>query len=365
MRGQLSAQFEKRFSRDTVIRGDLQLPTDEFHVAVLFGPSGCGKTTVLRCLAGLERPNDGHITCDGQRWFDAGRRLFLRPQERDIGFLFQEYALFPHLTVAQNIAYGLRRARAEDRRRRVGAIIEQFQLAGLSERYPDHISGGQQQRVALARALVRRPRLLLLDEPLSSLDATLRDELRVELRRLLSEHAVPVVLVTHDRIEAMALGDQIVVMHAGRVLQAGSLADVFSRPKNLEVARIVGVETILSGDVVDVRDGLAIVDLGGVRLTAVASGPVAGRVHVCLKAEDVMVMRQPHADLSVRNQLPAVVKWLLSEGPLVRVGLDAGFELSALVTRPACEELGLNAGERVTVGVKAPSIHLVARSGDR
>lgn len=365
MSGELAAQFQNRFSCDVLIHGDLQLPTDAFHVTVLFGPSGCGKTTVLRGLAGLQRPDEGHIFVNGATWFDARRSICLSPQERDIGFLFQEYALFPHLTVAENIAYGLRRLPREECRQRAAMIVEQFQLGGLSERFPDQISGGQQQRVALARALVRRPRLLLLDEPLSALDATLRDQLRAELRRLLAEYAVPVVLVTHDRIEAMALGDQIIVMHAGRVLQRGSVPEVFGRPNSLEVARIVGVETILTGEVVHVQDGLATVEVRGVRLTAVTPASAIRQVHVCLKAEDILLLRQPHPDISIRNQFPAVVKWLSPEGPLVRVGLDAGFELSALVTRSASAELDVKTGERVIVGVKAPSIHLVPRSGER
>lgn len=193
------------------------------------------------------------------------------------------------------------------------------------------------------------------------MDATLRDELRGELRRLLAEFAIPVVLVTHDRTEAMALGDQMVVMIEGRVRQQGSVPEVFSRPLDYEVARIVGVETILSGEVLSVHEGLATVEVAGVRLTAVAPDPAVQNVYVCLKAEDVMLLRQPHADMSVRNQIPAVVKWLSAEGPLVRVGLDCGFELSALVTRPACEQLQLKAGERVTVAFKAPSMHLIAR----
>lgn len=142
MSGELMAQFEKRFPRGAVIQGELQLPTDGFHITILFGPSGCGKTTVLRCLAGLERPDTGRITCGNETWFDAEQRLFRQPQERDIGFLFQEYALFPHRTVAENIAFGLRRLSRENRCRTVGLFMERFQLEGLADRYPHQISGG-------------------------------------------------------------------------------------------------------------------------------------------------------------------------------------------------------------------------------
>lgn len=364
MSRELMADFEKRFPRGAVIRGELRLPADRFHVTVLFGPSGCGKTTVLRSLAGLERPNSGRIEFHGESWFDAGRRTLLSPQARDVGFLFQDYALFPHLTVAENVAYGLRRLPVERRSRLVTEILDRFQIRELERRYPHQVSGGQQQRIALARVLVRRPRLLLLDEPLSALDATLRDELRSRLRRWLSDFGIPVVVVTHDRIEAMALADQIVVMDAGQVRQCGSVPEVFGRPCDLNVARIVGTETVVAGEVVSVADGLATVEVAGVRLTAIAPPSEVRYVHVCIKAEEVLLLRQPHADMSARNQFPARVQWLSHEGPLVRVGLQGGFDLSALVTRPACEELQLREGETVIVAIKAPSLHLIPRNAE-
>jgi len=331
-------------------------------VTVLFGPSGCGKTTLLRCLAGLERPHSGEIRFNGETWFDAARNIHRSPQERGIGFLFQEYALFPHLTVAGNVGYGLQRVGGEERRLRVGEMLDRFQLSGLESRYPHQVSGGQQQRVALARVLARRPRLLLLDEPLSALDGALREELRGQLRRILSAFEIPVIVVTHDRTEAIALGDRIVVMEGGRVRQSGSVPEVFARPLNAEIARIVGVETVVAGEITGVKDGLATVQVGGVTLVAVAPAGEGRQVHVCIKGEDVTLQQGKRDQLSVRNQLPATVKWLTSEGALVRVGLDCGFELTALVTRPACEELGLAAGAAVTALVKAPSIHLIPRS---
>jgi len=361
---ELVADFEKRFPRGAVIRGELRIPADRFHVTVLFGPSGCGKTTVLRTLAGLERPNSGRIEFRGEAWFDAGRRTFLSPQARDVGFLFQDYALFPHLTVAQNIAYGLRRLTAEQQSRLVAEILDRFQIRELERRYPHQVSGGQQQRVALARVLVRRPRLLLLDEPLSALDSTLREELRSRLRRWLSDFGIPVVVVTHDRTEAMALADQIVVMDAGQVRQSGSVPEVFGRPCDLKVARIVGTECVIPGEVVSVTNGLATVEAGGVRLTAIAPPPEVRYVHVCIKAEEVLLLRHTHADMSARNQFPARVQWLSHEGPLVRVGLHGGFELTALITRPALEELQLREGETVIVAIKAPALHLIPRHAE-
>ena len=354
----LVARFEKRYPRGATITAELQIPAG-FSVTTLFGPSGCGKTTVLRCLAGLERPNDGLITAYGHPWFDSRRGINLTPQQRDIGFLFQDYALFPHLTVAENIRFGLR---GHDRAATiVGKMLEQFELTGLEQRRPHQISGGQQQRVALARVLARRPKLLLLDEPLSALDATLREQLRTRLRRQLALFSIPVIVVTHDRTEAIALSDRIVVMESGRVCQSGTVQQVMNRPDNLHVARIVGVETVALGEILVVENGLATVQVGTARLLAVAPESTVRAVHVCIRGEDVAIQRGSTGESSVRNHLPGTIVSLVPEGPLVRIGLDCGFDLTALVTRPACEDLHLQIGDQVTANLKAPAIHLITR----
>ena len=357
MSGNLVARFEKRFDGGAVICAQIDFPTNGFSTTVLFGPSGCGKTTVLRSLAGLERPETGTITFDDEVWLDQERSICRSPQERGIGFCFQDYALFPHLTVSQNIGYGLR-AKRPQRQRTIAEMLTRFQLTGLEHRYPHQISGGQQQRVALARVLVRQPRLLLLDEPLSALDAALRDQLRTKLRRLHSGFGIPIVLVTHDRREAIALADRVVVMDGGRVEQSGTVEEVFSRPSNSNVARIVGIETVETGEVIDVSDGLATVNVKGVRLVAVAPAGPQRKVQVCIKGEDVTLQMGERATQSSRNQLAGTIQWITPEGPLLRVGIDCGFELTALVTRPACDELGLRIGDQITASIKTPSIHL-------
>jgi molybdate transport system ATP-binding protein len=238
-------------------------------------------------------------------------------------------------------------------------MLQVFDLLGLEHRRPGQISGGQQQRVALARVLVRRPKLLLLDEPLSALDATLREQLRTQLRRLLLEFQIPVVIVTHDRTEAIALSDQIVVMEAGRIRQTGTVQQVITQPNDLNVARIVGVETVAVGTILKVLEGLATVQVGSAILLAVAPAETSRMVHVCIRGEDVAIQKGTSSESSVRNQLPAVIQSIVPEGPLVRITLDCGFELTALVTRPACEELRLQVGDRVTASLKAPAIHLI------
>ena len=208
-------------------------------MTALVGPSGCGKTTVLRCLAGLDVPRSGRITFGDEVWFDGPSQVSQRPQQRGIGFLFQEYALFPHLTVFENVAFGLARIDKGTARRRVGDLLSMLQLAGLEGRYPHELSGGQQQRVALARTVAPRPRLLLLDEPLSALDSPTRAELRQELRRVLAEWSIPTILVTHDPTEVVALADEVIVLLEGRVRQRGPVAEVFAHPIDAEVSRIV------------------------------------------------------------------------------------------------------------------------------
>jgi molybdate transport system ATP-binding protein len=352
----LDVQLEKRFPGGPTIAAAWEQPVEAYSATVLFGPSGCGKTTALRCLAGLERPEAGRIRFGSETWFDGGQRIHLPPQRRGVGFLFQDYALFPHLTVSGNVAYPLTRTE----RQRVPELLEAFDLTGLENRFPNQISGGQQQRVALARALARRPRLLLLDEPLSALDTPTRDELRPALRQMLAGFGVPVVVVTHDRTEAITLADQLVVMDRGRVLQRGPVDEVFSRPADLHVARIVGTETVQPGTIVAIEDGLATVQVGSARLLAVAPEPPGKEVFVCIRGEDV-ALQLAGGDGSPRNRLAAAVESLTPEGPLVRVGLDCGFRLVALVTRPACTDLGLKIGDHLTAVVKAPAVHLIPR----
>jgi molybdate transport system ATP-binding protein len=217
--------------------------------------------------------------------------------------------------------------------------------------------------VALARAVARQPQLLLLDEPLSALDAPTRQRLRGELRQWLAHLGIPTVLVTHDRAEALALGDQIVIMAGGRIQQAGRVSDVFNRPANLAVAHIAGTETVLPARVLKVADGIVTVAVGDVKLVAVAADfpPNATTAHVCIRAEDVMLVADALPEASARNRFSATVISVERDGPLLRVELDCGFPLKALLTPQAAAEMKLQARAAVGVLIKAPHVHLIPR----
>jgi molybdate transport system ATP-binding protein len=220
------------------------------EVVTLFGPSGAGKSLTLQCLAGLTRPDAGRVVVNGRVFDDTTGGVHLPPQARHLGYVFQGYALFPHLTVAENVAFGLRGRPGPERRRRTTEVLAQLGLEELAERYPGKLSGGQQQRVALGRAIAPDPAVLLLDEPLSALDAPLRRQLREELRALIEGLRRTVVLVTHDLGEAYQLGDRLVLYEAGRVVQAGPKAEVLGRPASPAVARLIGLRNVVRGTVV-------------------------------------------------------------------------------------------------------------------
>ena len=339
-----------------------QDPIDGPRVTVFLGPSGSGKSTVLRCLAGLERPQNGHVRFGDRVWFDAANGVNLTPDRRDLGVLFQDYALFPHLTVERNVAFGARGLARAEAARRVGELIEVFRLQGLEGRLPRQLSGGQQQRVALARAVFRRPRLLLLDEPLSALDRSTGDEMREELGTLIRALGIPAYIVSHDRADALALADRTVLLDDGRIIQSGTTRDVFDAPASPTAARVVGVDTILLGRIVAVDNGLARVAVGGQEVRVAAPADVGHEAALCVRAEDVTIALHDTADLSAVNQWRAVVRSETPEGPFVRVVLDCGFRLAALVTRGAWQRLALKPGDRAWAIVKATTIRALPRN---
>jgi len=273
---------------------DLSLELAAGEIACLLGPSGCGKTTTLRAIAGLEPVTGGSIHIQGRQVSSRSRQL--PPEKRGLGMVFQEHALFPHLTVADNVAFGLRKQPREQQRLRVSECLERVRLSGMEDRYPHELSGGQQQRVALARALAPRPALLLLDEPFASLDLDLRRALARELGDILRQENVTALLVTHDQEEAFALADRVGVMHQGQLEQWDTPYNIYHAPANRFVAEFAGYGSFLRGEVVDentVRTSLG--ELTGRSKTTLTPG---GNVDVLLRPEDVI------ADESAQLALP-------------------------------------------------------------
>ncbi len=276
----------KRFKSVEALSGvSLTIADGEFFT--LLGPSGCGKTTTLRIIAGFYDPDGGTV------FFDDVVMNGVPPAERGIGIVFQNYALWPHMTAFENVAYGLRiqRVPAADIDRRAAATIHQVGLKGLEHRMPGQLSGGQQQRVAVARALVLNPRVLLLDEPLSNLDAKVRAHLRSEIRRLQQDLRITTIYVTHDQEEALVLSDRIAVMDAGRVQQVGTPSDLYERPTSLFVADFIGTNNFIPGTVVQVTDGYASVTTAAGVIRGVARGPARAGMAVvaAIRPENVAV----------------------------------------------------------------------------
>jgi molybdate transport system ATP-binding protein len=357
----LTADISRTFKSGFRLRASLQIDLGP-KVTVLFGPSGSGKTTVLRCIAGLEPLTEGRIVFKDRVWADASRSIDLPPQQRSVGYLFQDYALFPHLSVHDNIAYGISQAPKDERDRSVREIAERVQVLDLLDRHPSQLSGGEQQRVALARALARDPELLLLDEPLSALDGPTRDRVREELARLLKTLRLPAILVTHDWVDALRLGDRLVVMSGGVVLQTGSPQDVFAKPQHADVAAAVGMETVAVGSVVSRDNSSVTLRVGGVELIAVDPQDGQSEYFVCIRGENVTLETGRAGQSSARNHLRGVLREIVPAGSLWKVTVDVGCDLVALVTRQALEDMGLTVGSEVFAVFKASAVHLIGRA---
>ena len=345
----------KRFKTLEALAGvSLTIGDGEFFT--LLGPSGCGKTTTLRIIAGFYDPDEGSVS------FDGDRMNGIPPARRHIGIVFQNYALWPHMTVRENILYGLRMQRVQpaEARARVRDVLEQVGLSGLEDRTPGQLSGGQQQRVAVARALVLNPRVLLLDEPLSNLDAKVRARLRSEIRRLQQSLRITTVYVTHDQEEAMVLSDRIAVMDAGRVLQIGSPVELYERPASLFVADFIGASNLIPGEVVALRDGVAEVRTGAGLLRGLPVGALqpGGKAVVAVRPENVRLEDGVQAGTMLRGRV-GLAQYL---GSLVRYEIEiGGVVLRVDVSDPKRHGL-LAAGREVPVGFPAASAQVFPAS---
>jgi iron(III) transport system ATP-binding protein len=296
------------------VRGiDLKVEQGQFYT--LLGPSGCGKTTTLRCLAGLEAATAGEISIAGTPVYSASRRVTVPPHERDIGMVFQSYAIWPHMTAFENVAFPLREMRRRFSRaeinQKVGEALQLVQLSGLEDRPAPFLSGGQQQRLALARALVREPKVLLLDEPLSNLDAKLREDTRVELRELVKRLGITTVYVTHDQLEALTMSDVVAVMNQGRIVQEASPIEIYQAPKARFVANFIGLTNLLDGHVTSTPNG------SGVGTVETASGPLRCLVPPTAKVKDAVTVVVRPEDIALRTPSSAESGQNLLEGKVV------------------------------------------------
>jgi molybdate transport system ATP-binding protein len=338
---------------------DVQFDVPAGRCLSLAGPSGAGKTTILRLLAGTVRPERGRITHGDDVWVDTLERTWWPPERRHCGYVFQDYALFPHLSAWRNVAYGLRGTARNERRATALALLERFGIAELAHARPATLSGGERQRVALARALAPGPSALLLDEPLSALDARTRASASRELSAILQPLDVPVVLVTHDFHEAALLGDQVGIIDDGRIIQRGSASELAAGPATAFVADFTGA-VVLTGTVRPAGGELTVVDLdgGGVAST---TDPGTGRVALSVYPWEITLRRAPTtSDESAQNRLTARIISVTTLGNRVRVGLAGGQPLVAEVTGTAADNLKLDVGREVIATWKATATRLVA-----
>lgn len=357
---QLALSYPGGFSLDV----SLQLPGQ--GVSVLLGPSGCGKTTVLRALAGLEKAQ-GSVQVNGQVW--QNERQFLPTHQRAIGYVFQEASLFAHLTVKGNLHYGLQRTPKDDRRVGLDEAVDLLGIAPLLERRPDRLSGGERQRVAIARALLTSPRVLLMDEPLSALDAQRKAEVLPFLERLNQQSRVPLVYVTHALEEAVRLADHLVLMSAGRVVASGPANDLLAR-LDLPLSQLDEASVMLPGAVTehDTRYGQSRIDVGGLQLwVGLHQAPVGQAVRVRVLARDVSVALSHPTDSSIVNILPVHIEALRDDGPdtvTLQLRLQApdvvtttqAPMLLARITRRSRDALALRPGQAVFAQIKGAAL---------
>lgn len=365
-RGALSAKLRKRFAGGFELAVELEAPAG---ITVLFGRSGSGKTTLLNCVAGLLAPDAGSIRIGDRVLFDADRKVNVPVVRRQVGYVFQDLALFPHLTAEQNIAYGLDGLAATDRQRTVHAILDQFRIAHVAGRRPSELSGGERQRVALARSLVIEPGVLLLDEPLAALDLPTQSELIADLRAWDREHPIPIVYVTHSQREAFALGERVVVLEEGKVLTQGPPQEVLRAPHQETVAQLAGFENIFNARVVSLHEphGTMTCRLEG--STAELEVPLAkavpgARMLVAIHAGDILMAVEQPQGLSARNVLPGRLLALEQQGIAVHARVDCGTIFQVRLTPGARESLALAVGRAVWLVIKTYSCHLLEHEAE-
>ena len=373
----LAVQVRKRIAAASDFVLDVEFSADP-GFTILFGASGAGKTTLLDCIAGLISPNSGHVAIGGRVLFDASANIQLPPEQRRIGYVFQDLALFPHLTVDQNIAYGLSHLPREERTRRTASILSAFRIPHLTNRRPREISGGERQRVALARALVTDPVVLLLDEPLAALDGATKARIIDDLRSWNEAHRIPILYVTHSREEVFALGESVIVLHHGRILAQGRPHEVLSAPQQETVAHLAGFENILNATVDSLHSDrgtmtcLLSQDEPGKPIppatakavpleTPLVRAEIGSSLRVGIRAGDILLAIVPPVGLSARNVIAGRLLSLERRDVIVSAKVNCGVELEVHLTLAARDSLKLEPGREVWLVIKTHSCHLMQK----
>jgi molybdate transport system ATP-binding protein len=333
-------------------------------ITILFGGSGAGKTTTLGAVAGIVRPDEGRISVAGRVLFDSAEGIDVEISRRSVGYVFQDLALFPHLAVERNVRYGLRHLAKPERNQRVGEILESFRIANLRNRMPAEISGGERQRTALARALVTRPAVLLLDEPLSALDAATKSRIVDDLRAWNQERSIPILYVTHSREEVYALGERVVVLEKGKISAMGLPQDVLGAPRAETIAQLAGFENIFDAEIAGIHEPAGTMTCrllpGAVHLEVPLTRIEAGAaVRVGIRAGDILLAAEQPGRLSARNVLRGVIASLEERDYKVLARVDCGASFAVLLTPDACRSLALVPGQPVWLILKTHSCHLL------
>jgi molybdate transport system ATP-binding protein len=357
----LAVRLNHQFSKDFSLDVEFDAPAG---FTMLLGPSGGGKTTILDCIAGLARPGSGRIVLGSRVLFDSAARIDVPVAKRRLGYLFQDLALFPHLTVAENVQYGITKLRPRERRERMMSLLDSFRIAHLLDEKPNQISGGERQRAALARSLVTDPELLLLDEPLTALDHSTKATILDDLRKWNVSHRIPIVYVTHSPEEAFALGEHVIVVEAGRVIAKGVPQDVLRSPRHETIAQIVGFENVFDATVTALheRDGTMLCRLGdnGRELEVpLARADSGSQVRIAIRAGDIIIATERPYALSARNTFQGRIVDLKDEGVAVIVHVDAGALFEVHITPRARQELRLEANKLIWLVIKTYSCNLV------
>jgi molybdate transport system ATP-binding protein len=335
---------------------------------MILGPSGGGKTTLLNCIAGFVRPDSGRLSLGARTLFDSDERINMPVAERRLGYVFQNLALFPHLTVAQNVQYGIVKLPAEERHARMMAMLESFRIAHLTARKPGEISGGERQRVALARSLVTNPAALLLDEPLTALDNSTKSKILDDLRAWNAAHEIPILYVTHSPEEAFALGERVVVLEDGRILAQGMPQYVLTTPRHETIAQVVGFENVFDATVKSIAETQGTMQCQLDETPTQLEVPLGhaepgARVRIAIRAGDIIIASdQPH-NLSARNSFQGRVLSIRREGVRVLVMVEAGATFEVHLTPAAIDALQLEDGKEVWLVIKTYSCNLVEPSG--